>query len=213
MAVTDAPKKVAIIIGSTRVKRVGPDVAKFIFEFVSVAEPSISFSIVDVADFKLPNFDEEFLPATVPTYGGKYIQDHTIAWSKEISSFDGYIFITPEYNAGPPGAVKNAIDFLYNEWKGKPLLLVAYGIMGGSAASTALNTTFKGMYVDIVETRPLLAFPGDDQPASSRKSVRSATTGILTKETLEAWSGKEKTEILKGVEELKAKLLAPPKAA
>lgn len=206
-------KKVAVIIGSTRVKRVGADVAKFILDIAVAAEPSIEFSLLDIATFKLPVWDEPDHPATVPVYGGKYIHDHTIAWTSAIAGFDGYIFLTAEYNFGTPGAVKNAIDYVYNEWKGKPIFVISYGIQGGKNAGDSLITTFKGVKLDVVENRVALKFPGDNPIAGLNKSVTDAMHGILSKETLEIWDGDHKAEIVKGVEELKAKLLAPPTAA
>jgi NAD(P)H-dependent FMN reductase len=52
--------------------------------------------------------------------------------------FDGYVLVSPEYNNGMPGGVKNAIDYLYNEWIGKPALIITYGILGGLKSSEQL---------------------------------------------------------------------------
>src|SRR5258708_36202587 len=63
---------------------------------------------------------------------GKYSKPHTKAWAAKIGSFDGYVFVTPEYNHGVPGALKNAIDFLFREWNDKAAGFVIYGGGGGA---------------------------------------------------------------------------------
>ncbi|MDT8296767.1 MAG: NADPH-dependent FMN reductase, partial [Spirochaetaceae bacterium] len=67
-----------------------------------------------------------------PMSGNEYVHQHTKDWSKSISEADGFVFITPEYNHGYSPALKNAVDYLYNEWKGKPALMVGYGSDGAS---------------------------------------------------------------------------------
>jgi NAD(P)H-dependent FMN reductase len=42
--------------------------------------------------------------------------------------------VTAEYNHGIPAALKNAIDFLYQEWNNKAPGFVAYGSAGGVRA-------------------------------------------------------------------------------
>jgi NAD(P)H-dependent FMN reductase len=75
------------------------------------------FDLVDVADFNLPLLDE-----SMPAMFAQYSHHHTRAWSAKIASFDGYVFVMPEYNHGACAALKNAIDFLYQEWTNKAAL-------------------------------------------------------------------------------------------
>lgn len=209
-------KKVAIIIGSTRPVRIGPDVAKVVLELLTPAYPDVTFSILDVADFKLPIFDEVSLPATVPAMGGKHEHTHTINWSNAISKFDGYILLSPEYNFGAPAAVKNAIDYLYHEWIGKPIVILTYGIMGGGSASTGLNATLKGMHLDVVETRPQLEFPykeDENETKNLNPTMIAAMGGVLHENAVAAWKGAGGKDILKAAEELNTKLLTPKVAA
>jgi NAD(P)H-dependent FMN reductase len=201
-----ATKKVAIIIGSTRARRIGPSVASFVKDILTPAAPDISFSLLDIATFNLPVFDEPDIPATVPHQGGKHVHAHTIAWSNTIKSFDGYIIVSPEYNLGIPGGLKNAIDYLFNEWVGKPVMVVTYGLYGGKTCSEALKTTFGAIYVDLVETRPQLTFPGKAEVIYMTPAAMSAAVGELNPVCIEAWSGEGKEEILKGLGELKGKL-------
>ena len=99
--------KFAIIIGSTRPGRVGEAVARWAYELAQKRSDA-GFELVDIKDFDLPLLDEP-----IPRSQGKYSKEHTKRWADKIGSFDGYAFVTPEYNHGISGALKNAIDFLY----------------------------------------------------------------------------------------------------
>jgi NAD(P)H-dependent FMN reductase len=105
--------KLAIIIGSTRPNRVGESVARWVYQ-IAQQRRDAEFELVDIRDFNLPLLDEP-----VPPSQGNYSQPHTKAWAAKIGSFDAYVFVTPEYNHGIAGALKNAIDFLYAEWNNK----------------------------------------------------------------------------------------------
>ena len=72
----------------------------------------------------------------MPPIMGQYTHEHTKRWSAKIASFDAYVFVTPEYNHGTSGALKNAIDFLYHEWVNKAVGFVGYG---GSAGVRAVE--------------------------------------------------------------------------
>jgi NAD(P)H-dependent FMN reductase len=99
--------KIGIIVGSTRPGRKADAVAKWVYELARTRSDA-EFQIVDVADFNLPLLDE-----AIPPLMAKYQNAHTLAWSAKIAEFDGYVFVTPEYNHGTSGALKNAIDFLW----------------------------------------------------------------------------------------------------
>src|SRR5689334_6527146 len=125
--------KIAIIIGSTRPGRKGEVVARWVYE-IATKRGDAEFELVDIKEFNLPVYDEPASPAT-----GQYIHDHTKAWSAKINEFDGFVFVTPEYNHGPPAALKNAIDFLYREWNNKAAGFVGYGGVGGARAVEQLR--------------------------------------------------------------------------
>lgn len=116
--------KVAIIVGSTRPGRKAEAVAQWIHDIASERHDA-QFEIVDIQEFNLPLLDEPIPPAM-----GQYSHPHTKAWSAKIASFDAYVFVTPEYNHGPSGALKNAIDFLFREWNNKSAGFVGYGRAG-----------------------------------------------------------------------------------
>jgi NAD(P)H-dependent FMN reductase len=120
--------KIAIIIGSTRPGRVGEGVARWVHQ-LAAQRADAEFEVVDLLDYKLPHLDEALPPSL-----GQYTQPHTQAWAAKIASFDGFIFVTPEYNHSTSGALKNAIDFLYAEWNNKACGFVSYGSAGGTRA-------------------------------------------------------------------------------
>src|SRR5712672_2948956 len=120
--------KIAIIIGSTRPARNGEAVGKWVYE-IAKKRTDAEFELVDIKDFNLPLLDEP-----VPPSMGQYSKPHTKTWAAKIGSFDGYVFVTPEYNHGIAGALKNAIDFLFAEWNNKAAGFVAYGGAGGTRA-------------------------------------------------------------------------------
>lgn len=121
--------RIAIITGSARPGRFNPQVANWLTGFAQQRRDA-DFELVDIVDYNLPLLDEE-----VPPSMGQYAKDHTKRWATTIDSFDGYVFVSPEYNHGIPGALKNAIDFLFAEWHYKPAGFVSYGsAAGGSRA-------------------------------------------------------------------------------
>ena len=120
--------KIGIILGSTRPGRNGEAVAKWVYD-VAAKRTDAEFELVDLLDFNLPHLDE-----AIPPSMGQYSKQHTIEWAKKIDSFDGFIFVTPEYNHSTSGALKNAIDFLFKEWNNKAAGFVGYGSVGGARA-------------------------------------------------------------------------------
>ncbi|KAK5990185.1 NAD(P)H-dependent FMN reductase ntnL [Cladobotryum mycophilum] len=146
---------VAIIITSVRTPRIGPHVATLIKSILQKdPNPSINLSIVDLADFKLPIFDESIVPGNIPAYGS-FSNPHSIAWSDEIKKYDAYVLTLPEYNYGVAGSTKNAIDYLKHEWDGKPVALVGYGIYGAKNATASVKTSLSGMGLRVVDTGKL----------------------------------------------------------
>ena len=127
---------IQIIIGSTRPGRVSPQIAQWVFEHVP-KNSNTTYELVDVADYNLPLYDEPMHPMMA-----QYSHDHTKKWSAKIAQADGYIFVTAEYNGGVPSSLKNALDYLYQEWTAKPAMIVSYGVGGGISASGQLQQSF-----------------------------------------------------------------------
>jgi NAD(P)H-dependent FMN reductase len=125
--------KIGIVLGSTRPGRKSETVGHWVLEHAR-ARTDAAFEIVDIAHYKLPLLDEP-----VPASMNQYQNAHTKAWAERIATLDGYIFVTPEYNHGPSGALKNAIDFVYKEWNNKAAGFVGYGAVGAVRAIEQLR--------------------------------------------------------------------------
>jgi NAD(P)H-dependent FMN reductase len=120
--------KIAIILGSTRPGRNGLAVANWVQDIAS-RRSDADFELVDLADFPLPHLDEP-----VPASMGAYSNEHTKQWAAKIAEFDGFVFVTPEYNHSTSGVLKNALDYIYAEWNNKAAAFVSYGSAGGARA-------------------------------------------------------------------------------
>ena len=143
--------KIAIILGSTRPGRNGKAVADWVLD-VAKQRDDADYELLDIAEYALPHLDE-----IVPPSMGQYAQPHTLAWAKTIASFDGFVFVTPEYNHSTSGALKNAIDFLYAEWNNKAAGFVSYGVAGGTRAVEHLRLVMAELQVADVRAQVALS--------------------------------------------------------
>ena len=98
---------------------------------------------------------------TKPPTMGQYSQPHTLRWAAKIASFDGFVFVTPEYNHGTSAALKNAIDFLYREWNDKAAGFVGYGSAGGARAIESLRLVMGELMVADVRAQVMLSLRTD----------------------------------------------------
>ncbi|BCB78043.1 NAD(P)H-dependent oxidoreductase [Phytohabitans flavus] len=126
---------IGIIVGSTRPGGVGTDVGRWVHEIASLRGDA-TFELLDLREFDLPLLDE---PVPAAAASGAYSKPHTRRWAEKVASFDGYVFVTPEYNHSVPAALKNAIDYLYPEWHHKAAGFVGYGVDGGVRAMEHLR--------------------------------------------------------------------------
>lgn len=120
--------RIAIVVGSTRPGRHSKQVADWVLGRAAAHEEA-HFELLDLAHHDLPLLDEPLPPSM-----GNYQHEHTRRWAQTISQFDGFIFVTAEYNHSVPGVLKNALDFLYAEWNNKAVGFVSYGSAGGVRA-------------------------------------------------------------------------------
>lgn len=161
--------KIAIIIGSTRPNRLGEKVARWVYD-IAAKRQDASFELIDLAAVNLPFLDEPEPPSS-----GKYAHEHTKAWSARIAPFDGFVFVTPEYNHGTCASLKNAIDFLWLEWNNKSAGFVSYGSAGGTRAVEQLRQVMTEIEVADVRKQVSLSLftdfvdytelkPGPQQP-------------------------------------------------
>jgi NAD(P)H-dependent FMN reductase len=113
---------------------------------------NVDFEYIDIKGFNLPLLDEP-----VPPLQRQYSKEHTKAWSAKIDSFDAFIFVTPEYNRGILGALKNAIDFLYQEWNNKAAGFVSYGSAGGVRSAEQLRLVMAELQIADVRAQVTLS--------------------------------------------------------
>jgi NAD(P)H-dependent FMN reductase len=147
--------RIAIIIGSSRPGRRSPHVARWV-NGVAASTGLATFDMVDLADYPLPFLDE---PA--PAAMGSYAHEHTRRWSELISTYDGYVFVTPEYNHSIPAVLKNSIDYLYAEWADKAVGFVTYGLLGGQRAAEHLRLVVAELKMADVRTQVALSLRDD----------------------------------------------------
>jgi len=143
--------KLAIILGSTRPGRNGEAVAHWVYEIAKQRNDAV-VELVDIKEFNLPLLDEP-----VPPSQNRYTKAHTRAWSEKVAAFDAYVFVTPEYNHGMSGALKNAIDFLFYEWNNKAAGFVSYGSAGGVRAVEQLRLVMAELQVADVRAQVILS--------------------------------------------------------
>lgn len=145
--------RVGIICGSNRKPRAGDQITDFVLETIQLhletsaeekySELSFQFDYIDINELGLPFYDEPGIPSKIHS-AEDYAHEHTRSWSRRVSALHAFVFVTPQYNWGIPAALKNAIDFLFNEWTWKPAMIVSYGGHGGDKAANALKLCLSG---------------------------------------------------------------------
>jgi NAD(P)H-dependent FMN reductase len=184
--------KVGIIIGSTRPGRKAEDVARWLHAIAS-ARSDASFELVDIKDYNLPLLDEP-----VPPSMHQYTHDHTKRWAAKIAEFDAFVFVTPEYNHATSGALKNAIDYLYQEWNNKAAGFVGYGSAGGTRAVENLRLIMGELQVADVRSQVMLSlFTDFEQMKTFKPAAHHANSVKSMLDQVIAWGGALKT--LRGV--------------
>src|SRR5438874_4530970 len=175
---------VGIVTGSTRPGRNNEAVARWVYGLAK-ERTDAEFELVDIADYNLPLLDEPIPPSL-----GQYSREHTRTWAAKIGSFDAYVFVTPEYNHGISGALKNAIDYLYGEWNNKAAGFVSYGGASGARAVEQLRLVLAEVQMATVRLQVLLSIYSDFENFSVFKpDPRKETSVNEMLDQLIAWGG------------------------
>jgi len=126
-------KSIAIISASVRQGRKSHRVALYLKHLIEEKQIGI-VQMLDLMEYNFPIFDERLINQKAPL-------DKTLDFVSKFKLCDGIIIVTPEYNGGYPGALKNVIDVLVEEWKHKPVGLstVSGGQFGGVQSITSLQ--------------------------------------------------------------------------
>ncbi len=113
-----------VIAGSTREGRFSDKAAAWIAEEIKKQE-GVAVEVLDLRDYPLPFYTDPISPAMVKD--GAYSNEMVRKWATKIREADAFIIVTPEYNHGTSGVLKNALDWVYQEWNNKPVAFVSYG--------------------------------------------------------------------------------------
>jgi NAD(P)H-dependent FMN reductase len=176
--------KIAIVTGSTRPGRHNEAVARWVHDLAKTRKDA-SYELVDIAHYNLPLLDEPIPPGL-----GKYTHDHTKTWARKIASFDGYVFVTPEYNHSTSAALKNAIDYVFAEWNNKAAGLVGYGSAGGARAIEHLRGILAEVMIATVRSTVMLSlFTDFENFATFKPSVHHDQEVHAMLDQVAAWAG------------------------
>lgn len=135
--------KLGIIISSARPNRVGEKVARWVAESTG---DRFDLDLIDLREIALPSFDEPISPKS----GADKTTPHGLSWGERIGALDAVVILTPQYNGSYPGALKNAIDFLYAEWSGLPTVLLGYGWSAAGEVLAMLEKLMVRLDADVV---------------------------------------------------------------
>src|ERR1700731_4667176 len=128
---------ISVIVGSTRQNRFSEKPAQWIFQHLKKRD--VDARLLDLHDFSMPFFDQ----AVPPAMPGRQPYENEVVrkWAAAIGASDGFLFVTPEYNYGPPAVLKNAIDWVYPEWNRKAAAFVSWGSAVGARGVQQLRET------------------------------------------------------------------------
>jgi NAD(P)H-dependent FMN reductase len=176
--------KIGIILGSTRPGRNGKAVADWVLDKAQ-ARIGADYDLIDLANHPLPHMDEPMSPML-----GQYAGEHTKAWAATIAPYDGYVFVTPEYNHSTSGVLKNAIDYLYAEWTNKAAAFVSYGSVGGARAIEHLRAICSELQIAHVRQQLSFSMFTDFENFSTFRPVAGIHDDAATVmfDQLEAWA-------------------------
>jgi NAD(P)H-dependent FMN reductase len=175
--------RIGIIISSTRPNRNGVQVANWVLD-VARQRGDAEYELLDLREFDLPNYDEPY-----PAAMGQYQNPHTKRWAETVNSFDGFIIVTAEYNHGMPGALKNALDFVYSEWNNKSVGFVSYGSALGVRSVEHLRQVVGHLQMaDVAQTVSISLFTEFEDMQHFRPSDMSLNALNTMLDQLASWT-------------------------
>ena len=146
---------IKVIAGSTREGRFSDKAAAWIAEEIRKQE-GVSVEILDLRDYEMPFFND----AVSPSYKQEPYKNEAVArFTNKIQEGDAYVIVTPEYNHGTSAVLKNAMDWVYQEWNNKPVGFVSYGSVGGARAIEHLRLV--AVELQMAPIRNAVHIPGE----------------------------------------------------
>ncbi len=170
--------RLLILIASTRPGRVGLPVGRW-FEGRARAHGGFDVEVADLAELALPLMDEPSHPRL-----RQYTREHTMRWSTIVQAADAFAFVMPEYNHSYTAPLKNAIDFLHQEWTQKPVGFVSYGgVAAGARAVVAIEPVLVALQmrplVQAVQIPFVAQFLDDDGEVRANEVMEQAAEAML----------------------------------
>lgn len=177
--------KLGVIIASTRPGRIGLPIGTWVAE-AARAHGGFDVTVLDLAEIDLPLMDEPHHPRL-----RQYAKPHTLAWSEAVDAQDAFVIVMPEYNFSFTAPLKNAIDYLSQEWQYKPAALVSYGgVSGGLRAAQQVKqvlTTLNVMPIKESVGLPFAMNAIEDGVYRPSESVHAQSATMFTE--LQRWAG------------------------
>jgi len=166
-------QRIAVVIGSTRPTRICAGIAAWACEAIG-KDSELRYELLDLAEAGLPFLDEPLKAAL-----GDYKHDHTRAWSRTVQSYDGFLFVFPQYNWGYPAVLKNALDYLYREWRDKPASFITYGTRGGIKAAEQFTGVLQGLRMRVLDHAEAFIIDDDVDEDWQLKDIRATLRPVL----------------------------------
>ena len=147
-------KNILVMTGSIRKKRAGDGVLGLVLQELK-KHPELNVTVADLRELALPLLDSADIPST-KGFTSEYanVED----WRRLVAAADGVIMLTPEYNAGLSAAQKNALDWLYEEWRDKPVAVVGYSHHGAPSSRSHLSDVLRRLGAHEISPATALAF-------------------------------------------------------
>lgn len=146
---------IKIIVGSTREGRFSDKAASWIAEEIK-KQKGVAAEVLDLRDYEMPFFNEPMSPSFKQE---PYKNEAVARFTKKIAEGDAFVIVTPEYNHGTSGVLKNALDWVYQEWNNKPVAFVSYGSVGGARAVEQLR--LNAIELQMAPIRNAVHIPGE----------------------------------------------------
>ncbi len=151
----NTPLNIKVIAGSTREGRFSDKATAWIAEEIKKQE-WVAVEVLDLRDYDMPFFNEPVSPSFKQE---PYKNESVARFTKKVAEGDAFVIVTPEYNHGTSGVLKNALDWVYPEWNNKPVAFVSYGSVGGARAIEQLR--LNAVELQMAPIRNSVHIPGE----------------------------------------------------
>lgn len=152
---SDAALNIKVIAGSTREGRFSDKAANWIADLLK-KQPNVNAEVLDLRDYEMPFFNEAATPSSKQE---PYKHEAVARFTQKIAEGDAFVIVTPEYNRGTSAVLKNALDWVYQEWNNKTVAFVSYGSVGGARAVEQLR--LNAIELQMAPIRNAVHIPGE----------------------------------------------------